>query len=498
MHDIFRYDKTPEEVGLSSEWILNILRRLEARKFLSHSVVVIRDAAVAAEGYYAPFKRDDRHRMYSTSKTFVATAIGMLIKEGKISLDDKIVKFFPEYLPDPIPEYLAETTVRDLLVMATPHAKVSYSFDRKDWVESFFKLLPARPSGTYFNYDTAGSFLLDVIVEKLTGMPFMDYLYEVLLKYTGFTPGVRCVKSPDGYSWGGSGVLCTTLDLARLAQIYLDGGKVHGEQLLPRDYAEAAVSRQIDNNTSGHLDLAHGHGYGYQIWCIADGCYAFLGMGGQLAMVCPRHRLIMATTSDEQGNATAYHFLFELFFRELVEPLDKTCGKAPLAQNPEAYARLREKLASLSCHLPLIGEKTSECENEYLGKTYRFEQNPLGIEWLRVKTDQKGSRLRFYARGEEKEIAFGFGEYAIAPFPETNYDGLAIGEPMGRGYRTMSAALWTEKRKLVIRSYLIDDYFGNMAATLSFKGDTLTLLMTKTAEHFLNEYQGMAVGRLEK
>ena len=67
---------------------------------------------------------------------------------------------------------------------------------------------------------------------------------------------------------------------------------------------------------------------------------------------------------------------------------------------------------------------------------------------------------------------------------------------MGRGYRTMSAALWTEERKLVVRSYLIDDYFGNLATTLSFKGDTVTVLMTKTAEHFLNEYQGMAVGKL--
>lgn len=496
MRDIFRYGVAPEEVGVSSEWLLNVYKRLEKRKFLSHSVVVIRDAAVIAEGYYAPFHKNDVHRMYSTSKTFVATAIGMLIGEGRLSLDDKVVKFFPEYLPDPVPTYLAETTVRDLLVMATPHSRVSYSFDRKDWVNSFFALTPARPSGTYFNYDTAGSFILDVIVERLTGMPYMDYLYGVLLHDTGFTPGVRCVNSPDGYSWGGSGVLCTTLDLARLAQIYLDKGMVHGEQRLPRDYAEAAVSRQIDNNTTGHLDYAHGHGYGYQIWCIAEGCYAFLGMGGQVAMVCPRHRLVMATTSDEQGNATAYQYLFDLFFRELVEPLDEIGGNAALPADPDAYAALLEKQKHLACHLPLIGEPTSPYESEYLGKTYRFDANPLGIEWLRVERRERDAALVFFARGEEKEIVFGFGKYEIAPFPETHYDGLAIGEPMGRGYRTMSAALWTEERKLVVRSYLIDDYFGNLATTLSFKGDTVTVLMTKTAEHFLNEYQGMAVGKL--
>ena len=496
MSDIFRYDKAPEEVGISSEWILNIYKRLEKRKFLSHSVAVIRDAAVVGEGYYAPFQKNDVHRMYSTSKTFVATAIGMLIGEGKLSLDDRIVKFFPEYLPDPVPTFLAEATVRDLLVMSTPYLKTTYSFGRRDWVESFFKTKPVRPSGTYFNYDTSGSFILDVIVERLTGMPYMDYLYEVLLKDTGFTPGVRCVKSPDGYSWGGSGVLCTTLDLARLAQIYLDKGEVHGKQLLPRDFAEAAVSRQIDNNTTGHLDYAHGHGYGYQIWCIAEGCFAFLGMGGQLAMVCPRHRLVMATTSDEQGNATAYQYLFDLFFRELVEPLDENGGRTSLPANPDAYATLCEKQKHLACHLPLIGEPTSPYASEYLDKTYRFGDNPLGIEWLRVERRGDSAALVFFARGEEKEIAFGFGKYEIAPFPEKEYDGLAILEPMGRGYRTMSAALWTEERKLVVRSYLIDDYFGNMATTLSFKGDTLTVLMTKTAENFLGEYQGVAVGTL--
>ena len=495
MSDIFRYDKTPEEVGISSQWILNVFNRLEKRKFLSHSILIARDGAVVGEGYYAPFTRDERHRMYSTSKTFVATAIGMLIGEGRLSLDDRIVDFFPEFKPEPTHPFLAEATVRDLLVMSTPYTRPSYSFDRKDWVESFFKRVPERPSGTYFNYDTAGSFLLDVIVERLTGKPFMEYLYETLLGDTGFSEGVRCVNSPDGYSWGGSGVLCTTRDLARLGQIYLDKGEVHGKQILPRDFAEEAVKRQIDNNTSGHLDLVHGYGYGYQIWCIADGCFAFLGMGGQVCIVCPRHRLVMATTSDEQGSAVGYHFLFELFFLELVERLDAT-GGAPLPADPETYAKLNERVKGLRCHLPLIGEADSPYAEEYLGKTYLFGQNQLGIERLSVERRGEGAVLRFLARGEEKEIPFGFGEYAIAPFPETEYDGLAIGEPMGRGYRTMSAALWTEERKLVIRSYLIDDYFGNLATTLSFKGDTLTVLMQKTAEHFLNEYQGIAVGTL--
>ena len=96
MSDIFRYDRTPEELGISSKWLTRIYRRLEKRKFLSHSLLIAKDSAILTEGYWAPFHRDEPHRMYSTSKTFVATAIGMLAGEGRLSLDDRIVSFFAE------------------------------------------------------------------------------------------------------------------------------------------------------------------------------------------------------------------------------------------------------------------------------------------------------------------------------------------------------------------------------------------------------------------
>ncbi len=493
MADFFRYNVAPEEVGIASRKITAIHRRLGKRRFLSHSVIVIKDDCVVSEGYYKPFLRDDRHRMYSTSKTFVAAAIGMLAGEGKLSIDDPVIKYFPERLPEEVHPYLAETTLRDLLVMSTPYSRPTYHFDRTDWVDSFFnKFTPTRPSGTYFNYDTAGTFILNVIVEKLTGKPFMKYLEDTLFRDTDFSRDVRCVNSPDGWSWGGSGVLCTPLDLARLASVFLHEGKVAGEQRMPADFAREAVKRQIDNNPSGHLAYNGGHGYGYQIWRAYDDCFSFNGMGGQFAIVCPRHNLIMVTTSDMQGGESSYQLLFECFYRDLVEPLDER--NAPLPADPAALAELRELTANLTCPIPMYGEASSPYEKEYIGVTYRFPENPTGIEWLRLEGAGKDARLVFFARGEEKVIAFGYGEYAIAPFPEVHYDGVAMGTPMGRGYRTMSAALWTEERKLVIRSYLIDDYFGNMATTLSFKKNTCTMLMMKTAEHFLGEYQGMAVG----
>lgn len=498
MADIFSYNHTPEEVGISSERVKRIYKKLEDRKFVSHSLLIARNGKVISEGYFAPFKQDEPHRMYSTSKTFAATAIGMLEGEGKLSINDKFIKYFPERIADCHDELLLETTIRDLLVMSTPFKIGStYSFDRNDWIDSFFTTKTTRPSGTFFMYDTSASFILGIIAERASGKPIMDYLCDNLMSKIGGSKHLKCVNSPDGAPWMGSGVLCTTRDLARLGQIYLQQGEFCGEQLIPKQYAISAVSRQIDNNPSGHLGPASGHGYGYQIWLADKGCFAFKGMGGQFVIASPKYNLLMAGTSDVQGDPIGYNLLFDLFFSELLEPLEEENTQS-LPENKKAYEELQEITSSLKCPLPLIGEISSDFEDEYYAKTYIFPENPLQIEKLSLEKRADGTGvMKYFARGEEKEITFKMGDYLIGTFPEKHYDGDAINIPIDRCYRSMSAALWTEERKLVIRTYIIDEYFGNLTTTLSFKGDTLTVYMLKTAEHFLDEYQGIAVGSLK-
>ena len=212
MVEIFTY-ASPETVGMSSDDILAFIDELEENGLNMHSVMVIRHGKIAAEGYWKPFHRDFRHRMYSISKSFVAGAIGLLLDEGRISLSDRVCKYFPEYPEENLHPYTRETTVRDLLIMASPF-ELTYSLwgnarNTRYWVESFFTAAPKKPAGTVFCYDTTASFILDVIAERVTGMKFMDYLYEKILYKVDFSKNVRCIQSPDGYSWGGSGVLCT-------------------------------------------------------------------------------------------------------------------------------------------------------------------------------------------------------------------------------------------------------------------------------------------------
>ena len=269
MAEVFTY-ASPESVGIPSAEIEACIRELEAQELYMHSFMVIRYGKIVAEGYWKPFDKDFRHRMYSVSKSFVTGAIGLLLEEEKIKLSDRVCTYFPEYPEESLHPYVKDTTIRDLLIMATPY-ELSYSFEITEWVESFFTGKPNKPAGTVFCYDTTASFMLNVLVERITGKPYMEYLYDKILYKLDFSQNVKCIKSPDGYSWGGSGVLCTTLDLAKYAYIFLKGGKVNGEQLISESFVKEAISKQIESDTFGHGgNIYTAMGYGYQIYCSSS------------------------------------------------------------------------------------------------------------------------------------------------------------------------------------------------------------------------------------
>jgi CubicO group peptidase (beta-lactamase class C family) len=139
--------------------------------------------------------------MYSISKSFVSLAIGSLIGEDRLHLDDPVASFFPDKVPQDLHPWLAQATVRDLLMMATPHSENAYTRHDKDWAWCFFNKQPSHPAGTVFAYDTAATVVLNTIVERISGMPFLEYLRPRLLDPIGFspTPGVsRHLKGPPG------------------------------------------------------------------------------------------------------------------------------------------------------------------------------------------------------------------------------------------------------------------------------------------------------------
>ena len=491
MSDILQYCR-PEDAGIHPSWVEDYVNEVNRRRKVQHSFVMARGNRVFAEGYWKPFDRDWLHRMYSVSKSFVSAAIGMLADEGRISLDDPVVRYFPDQDDGNLHPLTYEMTIRDMLMMATCNKGQSYRVTDENWLATFFHphSEPDHPAGTEFRYDTAASYTLDVLVERLTGKTFLEYLKDKALRELGFSEDAWCVEAPEGHAWGGSGVECTTRDLIRFALLFAHGGVVGGKRYLSEDYVTAATSKQIENlHDGGKADSCSGNGYGYQIWLTRNNGFAFLGMGGQLGLIVPDNDFIFACNSDTQGDIDGYHGFVDILFDTVIDRITDD----RMDCDDDAYARLQTVLGALEVNVP-VGAVYQPRQEDIDGVTYTLSENRMGMTDFRFEFHGSAGLLTYQTARGVRRFPFCMGRYADTTFPETHYFGKRIREPLGREYRCLNCAVWEDENTLLVRTYIIDDYFGNMAARFTFDGDSVSLNITKTAEWFLDEYVGTADG----
>jgi len=485
---------TPESVGISSKNILTFINALEENHLNTHSVILSKGDTIIYENYWAPFHKDFYHRMYSVSKSFVSLAIGFAEQDGLLCLDDPIIKYFPKELEGQSDENMRNQTIRHMLMMST--AKLCrYWFGARtdDRVAHYFANdnTESRPSGTIFQYDSTGSFILGALVERLTGKPFMEYLREKMFNKIGVSEGARCLKCPGGHSWGDSGVLCTASDLWKVARFTLNRGNWNGEQLLNEEYVRKATSFQIFNNHVGGTIVNH-HGYGYQFWITQNNAYCFCGMGCQYAICCPDSDIILVITSDDQGREDSAK---DIIFRKFFELIDGTSQSTPLPENPTAYNKLISETANLQLAIAL-GEYTSDTMEKINGIAYAVAPNPMGI--TRMQLDFCGSKgiLKYTNAQGDKELPFGLGYNEFGDFPEDGYsDEIGSVAAPGNKYHCAVSGAWVENAKLRLQVQIIDKYFGILDIILGFRDDLLGIFMEKTAEDFLWTYEGYATGK---
>ena len=486
---------TPEAIGVPSEAVERFIRQLEGEGLCMHSVLMVRHGKITAEAYWKPFTRDTKHRMYSVSKSFVSIAVGILIGEGKLALDDRIDRFFPDKIPAGCHPWTLQTTVRDLLMMAAPHDQSTYSDKDPDWADTFFQTEPNHQPGRIFSYNTSATVMLLIIVKRITGVEFVEYLQSRLFEPVGMSEDIRCIETPCGHEWGGSGILCTPRDLARFALICLNQGRHGGRSLVPEDYVVAATSRQIDN-TVENGDRETQYGYGYQFWRTRHNGFACIGMGGQLAICLPDQDFVLVTTADTQSMSSGISTIFRTLWTVIFPYLDIN-QKTALPENPAACDRLMNLTANLSL-LTVNGAWTSALTARITGKIYQMADNRMGIKHVRFTFDveHSKSKLDYDNATGSHALLFGFGHQERQQFPENHYYGSRIGIPLGRGYDCHASAAWVTDHSLLIICYLTDDYFGtlNMNFVFDDQGETVTVLMRKAAEWFLDEYNGFADG----
>ena len=481
---------TPEAAGISSAKIKKFIDRIEKRNAIMHSLLIMRHGKIITENYWAPFDENFCHRMYSQTKSYTAIGIGLLIEEGKLSLDDKLVDVYPEYKGTH--EYLDLQTIRNLLTMNTVGNPANWFYDTKtaSRMEIYFnERTRCHPAGTVWEYDSAGSQVLCEIVEKLSGMPLLDYLKKKLFNHMGTFKTAEMLKTRNGASWGDSALLCTTRDMASFGQLLMNGGVWEGKRLMNEGYIKEATSKQVDNRSSWYKG-PYSHGYGYQIWRTEQNGFGFLGMGDEITICLPDKDLVFVCTADHQGTENKIRtILVNAFFDIIVDNLSDT----PLPEDKEAERLLAERTKDLQLYSE-TGDEDSPFRAELNGVKYECEKNPMGITEFSFKFSDDGKEgVLCYTNAQGcKEIPFGINHNVFGKFPQLGYsnDFGGLRTTDGFMYKDAVSATWLEEKKIIITVQIIDRYFGLMSAVFAFNGDLAAAQFTKVGEDFLMEYQG--------
>src|SRR6185369_2110788 len=279
---------SPEQQGIASTDLLAFVEAADKEIDTMNSFMLVRHGQVVAEGWWAPYDRYTPHVLYSLSKSFTSTAVGFALAEGKLNLDDPVLKFFPDEAPaDPEPN-LRAMRVRDLLRMNTGNQSeapihVDDSSKQNDtWVKTFLAhSVPFKP-GTHFLYNSPATYMLSAIVQKVTGLTVLEYLRPRLFEPLGFKNPVW-VSSPQGISAGAYGLSVRTEEIARFGELYLRKGMWNGKQLIPSAWVEQATTIQTSTGSAPTSDWDQG--YGYQFWRSRHNSFRGDGAFGQYCMV---------------------------------------------------------------------------------------------------------------------------------------------------------------------------------------------------------------------
>lgn len=474
---------SPEETGIPSECIIRLIDRLQKRQIPMHSLLLMHYDKLIFEGYYAPLTADSLHRMFSISKSFTSIAIGLLVDEDSISLEDPIIKYFPEKLPaqGDIHPWIAQMTIKHMLMMRTCHASTTYKLNlSSDWVASFFTTPPTHPPGTIFHYDTSAAHTLCALVEKLTGQNMLDYLKKKL-QILGFSKESYMIKDPFGVSMGGSGLVALPTDLMKFGYFIAHRGLILGEQLLSPSYIDMAVSPLTANCVTAPLP-SEAQGYGLQFWRNEQNGFTCYGMGGQLIIFLPDYQLICVTTADTQsiqgGNQQIYNALYE----ELLPYIQKQA----LPHNKMAEKTLHETLSSLAIkpltntfiqNLPTRNAYVPEFFYSINGKIFYVQNKLSDFQSFCVLLKENTGTLSFTHKNTPYTISFGIGSMQTGSFPIYNLQYAASGA-------------WLFDGTLLIKAHIIDAYVGTVQFQLFFQNDELTIFMTKKEESLFHEFNG--------
>jgi CubicO group peptidase (beta-lactamase class C family) len=381
---------TPEEQGVDSTKLAEALLNMQQQDIDIHSLMMVRNGSVVVDAYFYPYDGQTVHEVASVSKSVMTTLIGIAADQGRLSLDDPMLSFFPDRTIANRDAWKESITVRHLASMSSglectnerDEATLQEMRVTDDWVQFALDRPVTWEPGTQFVYCSPAIHLLSPILQQATGMTALDFARQYLFEPLGIRD-VMWLTDPQGYNRGSEGVYLHPHDMAKLGYLWLNNGVWEGEQIVSREWVENSVRPLMDTREDGY--------YGYGWWVETEGLpsYRADGRGGQYIVVVPSLNLVVTTTG---GGFT---------LDDIAALLLAALATEPLSANPDGVAELEAAVTTVAQPpTPVAVAPLPETARLISGQTFVFEPNPTTIEALGLEFNDSGeATFHFTASG---------------------------------------------------------------------------------------------------
>ncbi|MFC2089536.1 serine hydrolase domain-containing protein [Bacteroidota bacterium] len=470
---------TPEAEGISSGAIIAFLDAVEESRQELHSFMILRHGKVVAEGWWNPYKPELKHTLYSTSKSFTSTAIGFAVTENLLTVEDKVISFFPESIPDSVSKNLAAMRIKDLLTMsAGQDPEPTFSMlPSSNWVKDFLSAPVPNEPGSTFLYNLAATYMLSAIITKVTGNTVLEYLTPRLFEPLQIE-GMDWEVDPDGINTGGWGLRLKTEDMAKFGQLYLQKGEWNGMQVISEAWVEEATTKKIDQapdlSEEEKSNSDWQQGYCYKFWRSRHNSYRADGAYGQYILILPEKDAVIAITAEAGDMQKELNLVWDHLLPAMKDEA--------LPPNKELQTRLEDRIASLVLEPP-IGKEHPEKEAEISGSAFTFAEQEE-YEKVSFKFSDGQCTMKQNIGDKNFHFVFGNGKWILGETEKRGTNLLAQPEKYIvdlMPFKVAGAYRWIEPNTLELTLRYIESPHSDHY-TIIFEGESILMKYTNSRD----------------
>ncbi len=477
---------TPEEQGIDSQQLAQMLAGIIKREVAINTVLIVRNGYLVMEANVWPFQPRARHMILSITKSITSALVGMAIEDGFIdSVDQPVLSFFPDRQIAHRDARKEAMTLEHLLTMTSgldceqDEYVVGEMVASDDWVQYVLDLPMVADPGESFAYCTVNSFLLSAILQKATGLSARTFAEEHLFAPLGIK-GVTWPSNPEGVSRGGTGVGMCPRDLAKIGELYLRRGVWEGTQVVPVAWVESSVQEHVAESVHG--------GYGYQWWVEKPSVFARLGLarfvpvfdargyGGQFIFVIPSRDMVVVICGWMKGRDQTVPI-------KLLQSaiLPAAISSARLPPNPAGLEALHQQISSLAEPSPRSKQITTlpPIANEISGKTYRLRGSRFNLSSFTFQFREYDAVLHLMIGDSDEGCTVGL-------------DGVFRITETGRAYDVACKGHWSDDHTFEVDWTRVGDNQRHVL-TFGFEGRDATVVAASSALGMLDQMTGERV-----